>query len=369
MSVYLLIVVLILGFAILLPETPYNRKIFIVLMAGIHTFVCGFKYIYLTGDLRKYAWIYYSLNGQSWLDLPSKNGNNILWYVFMRFFSGVSGGDFQTFLFFQALFIEVVLAVFIYRYSACPWLSYLVWNCMSLYTTYGFNAIKQGTAMAVIMIGMMGVLEERPYLFYGSVFIAGLIHFPAFCFLPVYALRNLKTNEKTIILAVMLMGVIFVFRHQIVGFMSQLYYEKSDFSGNSQVGLRFAFILAIAAAGFMLRGTWERQSQILLHLMIISAIFQMFSGFDNIFTRLADYYFQFSVLYIPLFFANSPVKKCQLITEGMRPAFGFDERNRSITILAMVFMLIIFYYITGFSLAGKVKAVDDYWTYRSMWSH
>ena len=368
MSVYLIIVILVLGVAILFPENPHNRKIYIIIMATIHTFICGFKYMYLSGDLIKYAGNYYRLQHRSWLDLPSNNGSNILWFALLRLFSGLSGGDFQVFLFFQALFVEVVLALFIYHYSACPWLSYLVWNCMSMYI-YGFSAIKQSTAMAVIMIAMMGVLEDKPLLFYISVLIGGLIHFPAFCFLPVYAIRNQKTNEKMIIILAMIIGIIFLFRNPIVNFMSQLYYAEAGFSGNAKVGLRFGIILGIAVAGFLLRGTWENKSQKLLHVIIIAAVLQMFSGYSNVFTRLADYYFQFSILFIPLFFADTNVSINQMIPEGITPVFGFDEKNRSITILVLVLLLIIFYYYSGFSHAVQGSPIDNIWTYRSMWSH
>ena len=51
---YMVAAVLVLGF--LLPQRGRQRKWYILLMAAVHTFVCGWRYMYLTGDLRKYAW-------------------------------------------------------------------------------------------------------------------------------------------------------------------------------------------------------------------------------------------------------------------------------------------------------------------------
>lgn len=368
MSIYLLITLTVLCFAILLPETPSNRKSYIILMAVIHTFFCGFKYKYLSGDLLSYGYSYYLLGKQSWLQFLSHNGRNFLWAGLLRICSRLTGGNFQIFLVLQACLTELILAILVYRYSHCPWLSYLVWNCMSLYI-YGFSAIKQSTAMAVIMVAMIAVLENKPALFYGSVMIAGFIHFPAFCFLPVYIIRNLRINEKSILIYLVLLGSVYAFRLRIAGLMSLTYYaDIRDYHGNSGVGLRFLFILLIMLAGLLLRGTRDRQSQKLLHIMALAALFQLFSGFGHIFSRLADYCFQFSVLYIPLFFAKEPIRTEDLDPDGIDPFFAFSERSRSITILIMVLLLIGFYYYTGFGHAGKGFAVDDYWTYRSMWS-
>ena len=53
--VYYYIVVAVLGFAVLLPQHGRQKKTYITLMAILHTFVCGWRYMYLTGDLLKYS--------------------------------------------------------------------------------------------------------------------------------------------------------------------------------------------------------------------------------------------------------------------------------------------------------------------------
>ena len=50
--VYYYMVAAVLGFGVLLPQHGRQKKAYIALMAVLHAFVCGWRYMYLTGDLR-----------------------------------------------------------------------------------------------------------------------------------------------------------------------------------------------------------------------------------------------------------------------------------------------------------------------------
>ena len=65
-KVYYYMVAAVLGFGLLLPQHGRQKKVYITLMAILHTFVCGWRYMYLTGDLRKYAWGYYTIPEFGW---------------------------------------------------------------------------------------------------------------------------------------------------------------------------------------------------------------------------------------------------------------------------------------------------------------
>ena len=64
--VYYYMVAAVLGFGVLLPQHGRQKKAYIALMAVLHAFVCGWRYMYLTGDLLKYSGQYtriYPANG------------------------------------------------------------------------------------------------------------------------------------------------------------------------------------------------------------------------------------------------------------------------------------------------------------------
>ncbi len=140
--VYYYIAAAVLGFAVLLPQHGRQKKMYIALMAILHTFVCGWRYMYLTGDLLKYSGQYtriYPVNG--WFSEQVFDGGRNFGFAWLsKLLSLISNGNFQILLIVIAVITEIAVAVIIYRYSPAPWLSYLLWDCFGFYI-FGFSAI------------------------------------------------------------------------------------------------------------------------------------------------------------------------------------------------------------------------------------
>ena len=103
--------------------------------------------------------------------------------------------------------------------------------------------------MAFIVFAMICILESRVKLFFVFVIIAGFIHAPAFAFLPAYFLAKRRVNMWMIGLYIVVAGLIFVFRDQIVVFVSEYYYEEETMEllqfGTEGLGGRFFMIVLI----------------------------------------------------------------------------------------------------------------------------
>lgn len=369
-KIYYYLVIAVLVFGMLMPQKGKKRIYYIILMALIHAFVCGFRYMYLTGDLRKYAASYNQMEGMAWTsESVLRGGKNVGFGLLLKLLSTITHGDFQILLIVIAVITELALAMLVYRYSPRPWMSYLVWDCLSFYI-FGFSAIKQALAMSVLMWAVTGILERKPKKFLLFAVIAGLIHMPAFAFLPAYWIAKRRVTGDTILFAVAAAVAIFFLRTQIVAIISPLYYEEETFVlGESGLGMRFFFIIGLLAVGILIKGFEERDFSALFHLIVISAILQMFSGFDNVFTRMADYYFQFSVLYIPLLFLSSPgdTRMMQNGPYGARAVFRTDPKIKAYAVFFTVALLMLYYYKTQLS-ATILYDVDNYLNYRFMWT-
>ena len=113
----------------------------------------------------------------------------------------------------------------------------------------------------------------------------------------------------------------------------------------------------------MFRGFGDHNFEKLFHLMAVAAILQMLAGFDNIFTRMADYYFQFSVLYIPMTFAGEKKTGRRL---AMRPWFPFNQRSMMLITAVIVVFMIWFYYTYNINI-NVGNQVNDYTNFRFMW--
>lgn len=366
MSIYWILVAAVIGLGMITPQKGRYRNIYIVSMAALHAFVCGFRYMYLTGDLQKYAYDYSQMTSYGWFsDQVLHEGRNAGFFWLMKLFSTWTRGDFQIFLIALAIATQIIVAVLIYKYSPKPWLSYLVYNCMGFYVA-GFSLIKQYLAMAIIMWAMMAVFEKKPVRFLILVFVAGLIHTPALCFLPAYFLANRRVTGRTLIGYSLSSFVIFLFRKPIVDYISEFYYEEEKFTlVTKTLGGRFLVILIILITGLLLRGFKEKNYERIFNMIVIAAMLQMFSGFDNVFTRLTDYYLQFLVLFIPMMFYAFP-GKIEVNPKASTALFPFNKKSMNILVLLLIFVLLWWYYTTCIGVTIEY-AVDDYTNFRFMW--
>ena len=363
--VYYYVVAAVLLFGALLPQHGKQKRIYIALMAALHTFICGWRYMYLTGDLLKYSGQYtriYPVNG--WFSEQVFDGGRNFGFAWLsKLLSLISNGNFQILLIVIAVITEIAVAVIIYRYSPAPWLSYLLWDCFGFYI-FGFSAIKQALAMGLLMFAFIGIMEERPRRFFLWTVLAGCIHAPALIFLPAYWIAKSKLSVRRMTAYVISAVLIFIFRNQIVTFISEFYYDETDFTVNDRLGGRFMMIAALIAAGVFLRGFSGKNFSKLFNLMIAAAILQMFSGFDNVFTRLTDYYFQFLILYLPMMFY--PERDERLNNGYQIRHLALSHQQRIAAMFCVVLLAGLYYYTTNLNIT-ITNAIDDYLNYRFSW--
>lgn len=360
---YYLLLVAIIALGVLMPQGAKNRKQYIVIMAVLHSLLSGLRHPYLTGDMQTYCYNYWHIAENSWFsEEVFQEGRNFGFNWLMKFFSTLSDGEFQVFLIAVAIFIEVVVAYLIYKYSPLPWLSFLVWNCMGFYT-FGFSAIKQSIAMGLIMIAFVGIMEEKPKQFALFTILAVFVHKPAFIFIPAYFLSKRKFTLQTLIIYIFSAIIVFINKNQIVKLMEEFYYEE-DFVGDSaDLGGRFFLIVLFIIAGFALRGFNGKYFSKVANLIVIAAVLQMFSGFENVFTRLTDYYLQFLIIFIPLSFADYKDEKLAGISEGIR--LDILPKQKFVVIILLSAFLIWFYIKCCIDV--DIIIYDDYTNYRFFW--
>ena len=363
-KIYYYVLAAVLGLGLLMRQRGRGRRAYVVSMAVLHTFVCGWRYMYLTGDLRKYAWGYYTITESGWFSADVfQNGRNFGFFWLQKLFSQLTNGDFQIFLIVLAVVTEVALAIVIYRYSPDPCLSYLLWNCFCFYV-FGFSAIKQALAMALLMLAFLGIMEERPKKFLLWTVLAGCVHTPALIFLPAYWVSKARLDLRRLALYTVSAGAIFAFRVPIVTFISQFYYDETDFAVNDSVGGRFLMIVALLAVGLLLRGFRGKNFNKLFNLMAVAAVLQMFSGFDNIFTRLTDYYFQFVILYLPMMFY--PEQDERVENAPRLRYLRLSAWQRVFALLCVAVMACCYYYVFNLSVT-TFSETDNYLNYRFCW--
>lgn len=248
---------------------------------------------------------------RDWAHLPSGDEEesirtrNIALPWLMKLVSDLTDGDYQWFVAVVALIVLGALAFLIYRYSTSPVQSILYYLGILLFT-FQMNATKQSVAMSLILLAFIAIVDQRPYLFLLLVLFASMFHFPALIFLPAYWVARMRVDRGYLLFLALLFLVIYFFRDWIVKTMADAYYN-TEMETNSH--LRFlankvVVMLIVLIVALLIRPPLpeDRVYCILLEFLGIAAAIQTFAGYNNVFERLADYYFQFSVLLIPMIF-------------------------------------------------------------------
>lgn len=362
-AIYYIILAAVIVLGRLMHQSGKKKKNYIILMAALHAFVSGFRYKLLTGDLQKYAYTFLTVKDKDWFseDVFSE-GRNFLFMWFLKAVNQITDGNFQIVLIIIAVFIELAVAIVVFKHSPSPWLSYLIWNCFGFYS-FGFSALKQSFAMGFILLAFSAIMEKKPVKFIIFVVIAGFIHFPAIIFLPAYIIASRKITYKNAIIYIVIAILIFALRNDIVELSSDFYYEDKNFVSSGRISGRFLMLCLIIIAGVFIKGVDGIKFSTVLSIVAIGTIIQLFSSFDNVFTRLADYYLQMLIVFIPMIFTDFEDEKYD--DSSVSYKLFLSKKQKKLLTICLVLLSVAFYYFTVLSV--KTISVDDYLNFKFSW--
>ena len=327
MTVYIWLVVLLLAAAIMFRGNQKQSKGFIIVAFLLLFCVMGLRDANAfgadaSGSHGSYP-INYQLAGASeWTSLFSSGGKNynIGFKYLMKLIYELSNGSYQFFITIISLFVVFSYVRFIKKYSSAPIQSVLYFLGL-LYYSILFDILKQAIAMAILLFAFDAIIEKRRFKFIILVVLASLFHFPALVFLPAYWIVQIKVGRNYLILLAMLLLVTYIFRDQLLNLMLDAYGE-GDVEA-TMAGIRFlrnkvVIMIAIVVFAIFIRPPTAEDTvyNALLMFAGISIILQTFCGYNNIFERLADYYFHTSIVFIPLIFEKNRVSEAGEINIG-----------------------------------------------------
>lgn len=170
--------------------------------------------------------------------------------------------------------------------------------------------------MAFVMLAFDQIMNRKPVRFLILVLLGATFHFPALVFLPAYWIARQKSGLGYIFTLIGMLVLTYLFRNQLLEIMLE-FYDTTVYDYNMRfLGNKVLIMLAIIIAALILRPPKKEFSlyNALLQLMGIAVVLQTFASYNNTFERLADYYFQFAVVFIPLVFEKNNNVKCLFIT-------------------------------------------------------
>ncbi len=337
MSVYHWLVILILALAVFMRGDRAHNRSFIILAVALMFCVFGLRDCYSVGidSSTSYVGQFERVSNRDWDQLPdftdwlgleegiedeerSGHTRNIGLPWVMKAVSEATNGDYQMFIVVTALFVMISFAVFIYRFSPSPIQSILLYFGLLFYT-FNFSALKQSIAMAIILFAAAAIVDRKPLWFILLTLLASMFHFPAIVFLPSYWIAHMKLGKSYLLMLSIVFLVTYLFRDQLVTIMTDAYSTIINettmrFLANKVIVMLFIIVMAV-----LIRPPVPEDEVYCSFLMLIgvAAVIQTFAGYNNTFERLADYYFQFAVVFIPMAFEDVP-PKTRYLREGDR---------------------------------------------------
>ncbi len=320
MTAFTWMVILVVLAAFLLQGNVKGNKKFIFVAFLILFCVMGLRDVNTVGNdssgtTGSYPVSYRNIGQTEWSELSGRGENNynVGFSYLMKAVYELTDGDYQAFITIISLFIMFSYMRFIRKYSTSPIQSVLYFLGL-IYFTFMFDALKQAMAMSVLLFAFDAIIDKKPIKFILLVLLAAAFHFPALIFLPAYWIGRMKIGSSYLILLAVLLALTFVLRDQLLNLMLGAY-GGSDIEGSME-GIRFLrnkslVMIFIVIAAIVLRPPTEGDTVYNACLIFagVSIVFQTFCGYNNIFERLADYYFHTAIVMIPLVFEKCELKK------------------------------------------------------------
>ena len=349
MTIHLLLLAAVLIIAFQYPANPTlkRKRIVVGAITIVLTFFSGLRTWWM-GDCIKYYTLYRNCNGTDWWATITEKWSNIGIRVFFRL-AGAVGISYDICIFLIAAFAAISLGVLIYRYSTSPFISYLMYIGMG-FLIFTFSGLKQTIAMGFLCFSMIGILEKNWKKFLFWTLIGGLFHTPALIILLAYPFAHKKIDRWYMLFVLIGLGVVLLLRNQIVSLLSDLYTEDSEaysFNDTRLVGGRFLMMLLILTVGYYLRPVRRKDATYskVFNVMVMAAMLQTFSVYNNVFSRLADYLFQFIVVFLPM--ALRPCGELAVL-KAQSESPGYYRHREVYMIAAIAITAYAIYYYIGY---------------------
>ena len=311
MNHYLLLVILVLATALLMHGNRPHNKAYVIVASLLLFSIYGLRNTYVIGNdtTSSYLHSFQAIASYSWGEVIENYEVNIGFGILLKLGYSLTGGDYQLFVSAIALFVTLCFGMLLYRYSPSPVQSILYHFGLLLFV-FHFSALKQSIAMALLMPAFHCLVCRKNLRYLLLVLLASQFHFPAIVFLLAFPLSKLRVGRNYLFLLAGMLLITFLLRNQIINLMLNTYngLEEStvyvDLSGMAflQTKALIMIVIVLAAVVFRRPRPEDYVYSLLLEFMGIAVVFQTFCGYNNIFERLADYFFQFSVVFIPMVF-------------------------------------------------------------------
>lgn len=196
-----------------------SKKIYCTIAAFQWIILSAFRHYSVGSDTYQYRIMFLEIKYTSWKKILSNFLEYIVnplaehdfkdpGYALAEKIFQVVFKDYRAWLIFIAILFTASMAVWIYKNSEMPWLSFVIYSSL-FFAFYAVTGHRQTIATAlVVFIGYKYIKERKLWKFLGLSLLAFLIHKSAIVFVPFYFIANM---DITALKSVFILGSSFLF--------------------------------------------------------------------------------------------------------------------------------------------------------------
>lgn len=334
MNIYVVNIILTLAFACIFlwfKPTKRKKKIFCALVTLNWILISGLRGLDVGADTRSYRIRFLRTTNTSWSNLfknfyvvyVDDEGKDPGYSVFEKTVQ-LFTDNYQVYLVIVAAVFFIAMAVWIYKNSAEPCMSYLLFSAF-LSGFYAVTGIRQTLAtVLVVFIGTKLIKERKLFPFIIVVLIAFTIHKSAICMLPFYFISRIKIDWKYIMAVLVATPLLFIFNRQFMQIIGYIVgYEYEELENRGAYGFTF-FYFAVVIVMILLRRQMQKSCpdyRIYYNALFMGMIFLPLVFVNPTTMRVVQYFSIYLMLSIPAIIKS------------------FEQRFRPIIHVAVVFAL------------------------------
>ena len=299
------------------------RKRYLIVSGIILILISGLRSYYIgSGDTSRYALMFDEDVMMSFQEIWNSVAKDPFYHVFSKALSFVVGNNFPAVLTIFAFIFIASYSILVKKESPNLLLSVIVFFTMGFYN-FSMHGVRQGLAMAFVMLAFFPLKEKKIVWFLVLVYIASLFHKSAAIFIVAYPFCKLGFSKKTAVLYLALIAILMAFGDSIVrGFASEVavYDERFAAYVTTTKSLTYAGFIQLSLFFVLVVMNLRRfiandpDASMLITLLILALIFQVFAVFIAEMFRVAMYFSLFLVLLVPRLLQTYPPSNRKIVT-------------------------------------------------------
>lgn len=314
MSVYLLNIALIFIWAFFLLKykpSKNKKKAFCAIACVQWVILSGLRGMDVGADTIGYRRSFYRIGLTSW----HRIFDNIVKYIggadikdpgytaVVKAFQTFST-NYQAYLVFIALLFMIPMAIWIYRNSSMPCLSFIIFSTL-FYSFYAVTGIRQTIATSlVVFIGYEFIKKKKPIPFLLLMFIAFFIHKSCICFLPFVFFAHKKITWRYVgIFSAITAAFLILGKTLYEPFAEFVGYDvEEEYMADTSSYVLVICLLTVAAFflyRFIKKNTSEEKFKALYNAALFTTAFTLLTLRNQTFMRVQQYYALFLMLLVP----------------------------------------------------------------------